>query len=139
MWISYNAYAQDESLNAGFGVSYDFFQMDGKVFYGPARQGWKDYLTLMNRWYQKGLIDVDYMTGNSTYADSKMIASGTSGAWFGMYTMPSDLSAKDQNIKVIAVSPPKLNEHDTLHIPKKYSISDNMFYISSECEHPELF
>ena len=33
------AYAQDESLNAGFGVSYDFFQMDGKVFYGPARQG----------------------------------------------------------------------------------------------------
>ncbi len=50
-----------------------FFQMDGKVFYGPARQGWKDYLTLMNRWYQKGLIDVDYMTGNSTYADSKMI------------------------------------------------------------------
>ena len=46
LWISYNAYAQDESLNAGFGVSYDFFQMDGKVFYGPARQGWKDYLTL---------------------------------------------------------------------------------------------
>lgn len=138
LWISYNAYAQDESLNAGFGVSYDFFQMAGKVFYGPARQGWKDYLTLMNRWYQKGLIDVDYMTGNSTYADSKMIASGTSGAWFGMYTMPSDLSAKDQNIKVIAVSPPKLNEHDTLHIQKKYSISDNMFYISSECEHPEI-
>lgn len=72
----------------------------------------------MNRWYQKGLIDVDYMTGNSIYADSKMIASGTSGAWFGIYTMPSDLSAKDQNIKVIAVSPPKLNEHDTLHIQK---------------------
>ena len=80
----------------------------------------------MNRWYQKGLIDVDYMTGNSIYADSKMIASGTSGAWFGMYTMPSDLSAKDQNIKVIAVSPPKLNEHDTLHIQKKYSISDKV-------------
>ena len=138
LWISYDAYAQDESLNAGFGVSYDFFQMDGKVFYGPARQGWKDYLTLMNRWYQKGLIDVDYMTGNSIYADSKMIASGTSGAWFGMYTMPSDLSAKDQNIKVIAVSPPKLNEHDTLHIQKRYSISDNMFYISSRCEHPEI-
>ena len=138
LWISYNGYAQDESLNAGFGVSYGFFQMDGKVFYGPARQGWKDYLTLMNRWYQKGLIDVDYMTGNSIYADSKMIASGTSGAWFGMYTMPSDLSAKDQNIKVIAVSPPKLNEHDTLHIQKRYSISDNMFYISSGCEHPEI-
>ena len=55
-----------------------------------------------------------------------------------MYTMPSDLSAKDQNIKVIAVSPPKLNEHDTLHIQKRYSISDNMFYISSGCEHPEI-
>lgn len=75
--------------------------MDGKVFYGPARQGWKDYLTLMNRWYQKGLIDVDYMTGNSTYADSKMIASGTSGAWFGMYTMPSDLSAKIRILRLL--------------------------------------
>ena len=70
--------------------------------------------------------------------DGVYTTGGTSGAWFGMYTMPSDLSAKDQNIKVIAVSPPKLNEHDTLHIQKKYSISDNMFYISSECEHPEI-
>ena len=78
------------------------------------------------------------MTGNSVYADGKMIASGTSGAWFGMYTMSSDLSAKDPDIEVVAVSPPKLNENDTLHIQKKYSISDNMFYISSGCEHPEI-
>ena len=138
LWIAYNGYAQDESLNSGFGISYGFFQVDGKVFYGPAEQGWKDYLTLMNHWYQKGLLDVDYMTGNSVYADGKMIASGTSGAWFGMYTMSSDLSAKDPDIEVVAVSPPKLNENDTLHIQKKYSISDNMFYISSECEHPEI-
>lgn len=121
LWIAYNGYAQDESLNSGFGISYGFFQVDGKVFYGPAEQGWKDYLTLMNRWYQKGLLDVDYMTGNSVYADGKMIASGTSGAWFGMYTMSSDLSAKDPDIEVVAVSPPKLNENDTLHIQKKYS------------------
>ena len=35
---------------------------DGKLTYGPLEDGYKDYLSTMNRWYENGLLDNEFMT-----------------------------------------------------------------------------
>ncbi len=128
------------SFNAGFDVSSGFFHIGNRVFYGPAENGWKEYLTLMHRWYEKGLIHPDFMTGSYFYGDPGMIQTGATGAWYGLYTLPSTLSFSSENsdAEVIAVKPPRRHKKDKLHLRMADNISDNYAVIPSDCKQPEL-
>lgn len=51
------------NLSAGFGVTHSgWFISDGKVVYSPIQEGYRDYLTLLNDWYQKGYFSSDSLT-----------------------------------------------------------------------------
>lgn len=128
----------DHDLSAGFQVGSGFYHIGDTVSYGPARKEWKDYLMLMHRWYEKGLIDPNYATSSGLYPEKEMIASGTSGAWFGLYTFPSSINAIDPEIDIIAVEAPRQKEGDTLHLRMPDSYTDNYLCISSSCPDPAL-
>lgn len=140
LWLPSRGYMLDNSLSAGFQVTSDFFHIGETVHYGPSEAGWKEYLTLLRRWYEKGLIDPNFMTGTSSYPEKEMIESGATGAWFHMYTMPSTFSFKDgsENAQVVAVAPPKMDASDEGHIRMADSYVDSYFTISSTCQHPEV-
>lgn len=77
------------SLVMGFGITSAWYQVDGQVKFGPAEEGWRDYVTLMHDWYEKGLIDPDFMASTSAASflpDTAMITTGKTGAFGGMYT-----------------------------------------------------
>lgn len=77
------------SLVMGFGITSAWYQVDGQVKFGPAEEGWRDYVTLMHDWYEKGLIDPDFMASTSAASilpDTAMITTGKTGAFVGMYT-----------------------------------------------------
>ena len=74
------------SLSAGYGVPSSFYQIDGTIHYGPMDDGWKDYMTMLSRWYANGLIDPDYMS-SPYWPDQAMIVTGKAGAFFTMYTL----------------------------------------------------
>jgi putative aldouronate transport system substrate-binding protein len=67
---------------AGFETAPYFYQKDGKVQYGPLDDGYKEYLTLMNKWYSEGLLDKDFPTRSSTGTapDNDMILNDKIGA-----------------------------------------------------------
>ncbi|MEY8391341.1 extracellular solute-binding protein [Lachnospiraceae bacterium] len=138
LYLPAAGFMQNDALNAGFGVSTGFFQKDGSVFFGPAEEGWHSYLKLLNRWYKKGLIDPNFITGQSIYAPSDVICTGAYGAWYGLYTMPSTLSFDTENAAVVAAAPPKQNANDILHLQHPVSYADNCIAISRECENPKL-
>lgn len=78
------------SLVMGFGITSAWYQVDGQVKFGPAEEGWRDYVTLMHDWYEKGLIDPDFMASTSAasiFPDTAMITTGKTGAFVGMYTI----------------------------------------------------
>ena len=50
-----------EVISVGFGVIEGYMNIDGTAVYGPAQEGWKEYVTLMNQWYNEGLIDKDFV------------------------------------------------------------------------------
>lgn len=71
--------ADGSSLNPNGG----FFQVGGKVKYGPIQSAYKDYLTLMAKWYKEGLVDPDFMgrtdAGFQVLAPTNLIATNKTG------------------------------------------------------------
>lgn len=51
-----------------------FYQIDGKVIYSPVTEGYKEYITLLNSWYEEGLISQDYLISvDSTDTPNELI------------------------------------------------------------------
>jgi putative aldouronate transport system substrate-binding protein len=55
-----------------FGTVHGYYQEDGKVKYGPIQPQFKEFLTLMNKWYKEGLIDKDYAATDGKLLDAKV-------------------------------------------------------------------
>jgi putative aldouronate transport system substrate-binding protein len=135
-----NGYMEySHALSAGFGVYEDFMQIDGKVVYGPVQEGWKEYLSLLNDWYEKGLIDPNFMINGEWQVDRSMVENGQTGAWNAMYIMMSQYENVDQGMEVIPVTSPVKKEGDELHIRREdCSIGQQPITISANCEHPDI-
>ncbi len=77
------------NYNYQFAGSYEagkraYLNKDGKMVYGSIEPGYKDFLTLMNKWYNDGLLDPDFAT--RTWEDyMALVASGKVGAFMYNY------------------------------------------------------
>lgn len=108
-------------MSAGYGVKNDFINKDGTVVAGFATDEWRAYLTRMNDWFKKGLIDPDFTTHSAVFVDMDLPTTQTSGVWYGIYTWAGMfegalMGAGVEKPEVKALASPKLNEDDTLHI-----------------------
>ncbi len=131
----------NNALSAGYDVSFGFYQVDNTVKYGPIEDGWKDYLTMMNRWYEKGLIDPDYMSGTSIFADTSMVTSNKTGAFPSLYTligMYEAMNTDQPECDIYPVPAPVQEEGDTAKIRAGNFKIGVYFTISADCEYPEL-
>lgn len=134
----YGYMSLSHALSAGFDVLETFMQVDGKVIYGPITENWKEYLTLLNKWYRKGLIDPNFMINGAWQADKTMIIKGETGAWNAMYTMISEYERSNDEIMVIPVPSPVKKAGDKLHIRREDSIVGNGVAISARCKYPQV-
>lgn len=125
------------ALSAGYGVMETFQQVDGKVLYGPMEEGWKEYLTMLNKWYQEGLIDPDFMTNGGWQVDTAMVLNGDTGVWNAMYTMISQYEANG-DIEVVPMTSPVKQKGDALHIRREDGFVGNAVTISADCKYPEI-
>lgn len=134
-----NGYMEtSHALSAGYGVLEDFMQVDGKVVYGPEEEGWKEYLTMLNKWYEEGLLDPDFMTNGTWQVDTAMVVNGETGVWNAMYTMISQYESENTDIEVIPLTSPVKNEGDSLHIRRENGYVGGAVTISADCEHPDI-
>jgi putative aldouronate transport system substrate-binding protein len=70
------------TFSGAYGVpTSGFYQENGNVKFGPIENGYKEFLTTLNKWYKEGLIDKDFAT--HTYNDNTKQAAvtGKTGAW----------------------------------------------------------
>lgn len=85
----------------------------GKVVFNQVSPGFKEYLTLMNSWYQKGYISKDFTTVDTnqtnTLFDTKKI-----GTFIGPIVANFNRGAT-QGIEVTSAPYPRLKEGDQLH------------------------
>lgn len=68
---------------SAFDIGGGFYQVNGRVKYGPIEPAFREYLALMVRWYREGLIDPDFMgrmeSEFETNAPTHLITSGKAG------------------------------------------------------------
>lgn len=114
-----------------------FYVDNGTVKYGPMEQGFKEYLTTMNRWYEEGLIDKDFPTRDNAATDS-MFAAGEAGAIVRSIDT-ADALLKSQGVEWVAAPYPTLNKGETAQYrAKDWSTTSGEVAISTQCENPEI-
>lgn len=103
---------------AGYGVGPYFYQDDKTVKYGPMQDGYRDYLTMLNKWWNEGLLDKDFATRSSTgiTADNDMMLNDKVGSLIDYGTRQAGTyvtrGATNPNFWECAVQQPVLKEGD---------------------------
>jgi len=79
-------------LMAGYGTAPYFYNDNGTVKFGPLDDQYKEYLELLHKWYQEGLLDKNFPTRNtsSVAPDSDMMLNDKVGACIDWATRLSD-------------------------------------------------
>ncbi len=128
------------------GAAYPYYVEDGQVKYGPLEEGYKEYVTLINDWMNKGLISKTFIQDNANPMGdvySTNVSTGRTGIFFngvGMIGMfQSNLSDADPNGQLVACYDARQNEDDVLHNANEDSIVGKMgITITTACEDYEL-
>lgn len=148
--LHYSGATPGDYLAAGYGISASglgVYVVDGQVKLGVLEEGYAQYLTTMNQWYQEGLIWQDFYSATDTeYTDISRIVNDEAAVWYtDMDTMSQYASASDNpDFRVVGVSDPVQNKGDVNHL-RKYGDADpnlvnlnNGIAITTACSNPEL-
>lgn len=126
-----------------YGITSDFYLVDGTVHFGAMEDEYLEFLTLFNRWYQNGLLDPDYATQDSKTYDAK-IASGQSAAYVnsaggGMGKYIAATKTNDPNAEIRAVKFPVLEKGTEPKIGYKENqyVQHQSVSITPKCENVE--
>lgn len=101
---------------SAYGVMPEFYVKDGKVVYGAAEPGYKEFLATMNKWYNEGLIDNSFATLDGKTIDSNIMngfsgmTNAAGGSGMGKYLTTAQ--SKDPNYDLVAIKSPVLNKGD---------------------------
>lgn len=147
-----------DSLTSGFGIGahasdmatgyHDAFYYEAGVMkFGLTEPGFKDYLAMVNRWYNERLISVDFMVQDTSQVEvvKADIASGQVGIWWGSsdYFDATYISAYvDKSYDPAPLADPVLNEGDKLHTGlrslNRGRTAGNYMGIGASTQYPEL-
>lgn len=77
-----NQWLSASMFMGAYGVTEGYYVENGTIHYGPTENGYKDYLTTMNRWYSKKILDPNFATFDNKTFEANMI-NGKSGSTIG--------------------------------------------------------
>lgn len=130
-------FTSDFALISAFGVNNTFYNENGTVKFGPVQDGYKQYLTLMNKWYKEGLVDQEFPTKTDLAPD---ITNGRAGMWDdGFWTWDGwKQKATDPNFAMVSGPYPSLNKGEKVHFREQnYRCQQNNTAITTSCKTPE--
>ena len=118
--------ATNFAFAASYDTGYEWFAKDGTTAaYGPIEDGYKDFLTLLNKWYNDGLLDPDFATLTDADYQAKM-ADGTYGAFGSAYGEIGQAKVsgtnKNPEYKVLAVHQPQAEAGKATHMRQYNSL-----------------
>ncbi len=128
-------------FNNAFNVGLNMYVDNGKIKYPQMEPGYKEFLTLMNKWYKEGWLDNEYDTNTSSVVDAKM-TNGSSGATYGYVggTIGRYMSAvkdKDPNYALAAAPYPVANPGDEPRFMEcTFDVKSPYVGISTNCSDP---
>ncbi len=126
-------------LYAAFGpdVNADFdADENGKVVYNRTSEQYKHYLEFMNKLYEEGLIDTEYLTVDNQYCLS--LAQAEQTVFYGQEAHSFTADMFDDGQFHLSCLPPLTSEYDdTQTVLAQLPVMLNGFYINAETEYAE--
>lgn len=102
-----------------------FYQVKGKAMFGPVQGAYKEYLALMNKWYEEGLLDPDFMGrtdgGFEVLAPTNLVATNRAGMFATIWGRTANAYVVRNDVKdnpkfyLQAVSSPKRTAGQQIH------------------------
>lgn len=129
-------------LLAGYNISGGFYQVDGEIRYGAIQPEFKDYLTMMNKWYSEGLVDELFLTNSyESLVDMSPVLNGTCGIWYGTAAQAISYmisSAADPNMRITGVTN-VTPDGSMAHVGESGTVFDShLWSITTVCQEPEV-
>lgn len=129
-------------LLAGYNISGGFYQVDGEIRYGSIQPEFKDYLTMMNKWYTEGLVDELFLTNSyESLVDMSPVLNGTCGIWYGTaaqaisYMIGASADPAMRITGVTNVTP----DGSMAHVGESGSVFDShLWSVTTVCQDPEV-
>lgn len=91
---------------SGYGFTADWMQKDGQVMYSLTQDSYRDYLLLLNSWYEAGYLDPDLMSKVVLWTTAPTAVSEQYAVFPIIYTHMGDiLNAAQAEIPEYALSP----------------------------------
>jgi len=135
----------DPYLMAGYGVCNSWSLMDGEVVFGPVTDQFKDYLYMMNDWYNKGLFHSNfYGETRAMSMEYAEIVDYQMGVYMTVYTFMPVTEGFDPTgeFKLKAIATPVLEKGDTRAIDVSGGVNtrfeSGLSCIFTSCEDPVL-
>lgn len=127
-------------MMSGFGLSEDWFQVDGQVQYAPIQDSFRDYLELMNYWYKNGLISQDFTDHKAGYNSQDDVIAGSVIAVYDRASCITDYMNAIEGSEFVGITEPVVNQGDELHFYTGGSMAGSSagVAISSQCSNVEL-
>lgn len=146
LWLDANGTQRNTALSAGYDVHVNqdqatrpFRVVDGQVEYSPATADYRDFMILMNQWWNEGLIYADFLAQqNIPSPDSSIVLNGQVGVWA---TDSGTMASYDELSEEIDVRPaplPRKEPGQTLHLYAQSGKVGDGTSITTGCDDPVL-
>ena len=122
LMIGTNGYDYFSNFLSAYGCLSGFYKDGTTVKYGPLEDGYKQWLTLFHDWYEKGLIDPNFMTNAADMmSPADYIGTGKAGAGMQLWGLTDEVLktqgyTTDEDFSLVATTAPVLKEGDTPEI-----------------------
>ena len=145
-WLPYTGGYLGASFAGGFGVTAEvgsgsaFIQEDGKVIFCPIQEGFREYLTLMNQWYDEGLIDPDFTSynKNANAPTNDQIVNEEIGVWSSAANLMDFTNLGNPNVVVVASTNPVKEKGQTTVFGDKTATLGAELVVTTSCSDMEL-
>lgn len=142
----------NDQLSASFGVALKFnsitgeggFYVDdnGEIQFGYTQEGYREYVTLMHKWYEEGLLSSDFLSNTTDYMNDDLIgeiaaqSTGIFSRGDGLIDMLRNISGSN----LVALADPVVEEGDTIHLGNAEPLPSTArgVVITTGCDEPEL-
>ncbi len=133
-----------DSLIGAYGIGSAFYVKEGQVLYGPMQSEFKDYMKLLNRWYNNGILNADFYSYSTNPNDDVIISKIISADGVGLYfDSASNMEtrnniAADQGVVYAGLANPVGSDGKYHFGLDAATVKSASYYVSARCENPEL-
>ncbi|NTV89945.1 MAG: hypothetical protein HGA22_06230 [Clostridiales bacterium] len=135
-----------EIANRNINLANNLTAKDGKLVFSFTDPGMKEYLIMLNKWYQEGLINKDFLTVSGDPMGDGIkgaVASNKAGIFYTMQPL-ADIYGRfcsDKGYTIAPILDARKNKDDKLHVATYSSlINSNIgnMAITTQCSNPAL-